>query len=182
MKKALDFSFTVDVDDVQIEPRAYKLKASEQEMTELKERFGLVKLSSFNANVAVSCEPKAKAIWIRGDIAAELVQQCVVTLGDVPEQVAEPFELMLVSPEVAEQFDEDEVYLDPKAPDYDAFEGDTLPVGEMVAQTLSVLMNPYPKQADAKITVQSGQGVSINEDLEEKPNPFAVLSKLRDKS
>lgn len=182
MKKTFDFSFNLAVSDVQAEERTYKLIASKADLSVLKERFNLMALRDFGANVSVSYDPKTKAIWIRGDIAADLIQRCVITLGEVPEQVAENFELMLVSPEMAEQLDEDEVYLDPKAPDYDAFEGEYLPVGEMVAQTLSVLMNPYPKQAGAEIEVQAQQGISVNEELEEKPNPFAVLSKLRDKS
>lgn len=182
MTKLFDFSFTLDVEDIQAEPRSYRLEAPESQLSDLADRFKLVALNSFNATANVNIDTKTKTIWIKGDISADLVQQCVVTLGDVPEKVAESFELMLVSPETAEQLDEDEVYLDPTAPDYDAFDGPTVPVGDMVAQTLAVLMDPYPKQADAEIEVPNGQGVSINEGLEEKPNPFAVLSKLRDKS
>lgn len=182
MTKGLDFSFSLDVEEIQTEPRVYKLTAPELQLTELAERFKLIALHMFTATVSVSVDPKNKTIWIRGEIAASLVQQCVVSLADVPEEISDTFELMLVSPEKADELDQDEVYLDPEAPDYDAFEGEVLPVGDMVAQTLSVLMDPYPKQKDAKIKVPNGQGVSINEDLDEKPNPFAVLSKLRDKS
>lgn len=182
MTKIFDFSFTLDVEDIQTEPRRYRLEAPESQLSDLADRFKLVALNSFSATVNVNMETKAQTIWIKGEIKADLVQQCVVTLGDVPEQVAESFELMLVSPETAEQLDEDEVYLDPTAPDYDAFDGPTVPVGDMVAQTLAVLMDPYPKQAGAEIKVPNGQGVAVNEDLEDKPNPFAVLSKLRDKS
>lgn len=182
MSKKLDFSFVLDVDDIQAEPRQFLLQGQEKQLSDLAKRFKLVALNSFSAAVSVYSDRKDKTIWIKGTITAELVQQCVVTLGDVPEKLDESFELMLVSPEMAEQLDEDEVYLDPEAPDYDAFEGATVPVGDMVAQTLAVLMNPYPKQEGAEIKVPNGKGVSINEDLEEKPNPFAVLSKLRDKS
>jgi len=182
MKKTFDFSLNLAVDDVQAEERTYKLIASQAELSVLADRFNLVKLIEFSAYVSVSYEPKTKAIWIRGDVSADLIQQCVVTLGEVPEKIAESFELMLVSPEEAERFDEDELYLDPETPDYDAFEGDFLPLGEIVAQTLSVLMDPYPKQTGAEIELQPRQGISVNEEVEEKPNPFAVLSKLRDKS
>jgi len=182
MSKVLDFVFTLNVDEVHPEGRSYQLKASKTQLSDLADRFKLVALHSFSAEILVQSEPKTDTIWVRGDIEADLVQQCVVTLGDVPEQVSDSFELMLVTPEVAEQMDVDEVYLDPKAPDYDAFEGPVIPVGDIVAQTLSVLMDPYPKQADAKLKVPNGKGIVVNEELEEKPNPFAVLSKLRDKS
>lgn len=182
MGKILDFVFTLGVDDVHHDGRTYQLKASKNQLSDLADRFKLVVLNSFSADISVQSEAKTDTIWIRGNIEADLVQQCVVTLGDVPEQVSDSFELMLVSPELAEQMDEDEVYLDPKAPDYDAFEGAIIPVGDVVAQTLSVLMDPYPKQPNAKLKAPNGQGVAVNEELEEKPNPFAVLSKLRDKS
>ena len=182
MSKVFDFIFMLDVDEVHAEGRTYKLRATKSQLSDLVDRFKLVALNSFSAEISVQSEAKADTVWIRGNIEADLVQQCVVTLGDVPEQVSDSFELMLVSPELAEKMDEDEVYLDPKAPDYDAFEGPTIPVGDIVAQTLSVLMDPYPKQAHAKLRVPNGQGVTVNEELEEKPNPFAVLSKLRDKS
>lgn len=182
MSKVFDFSFTLAVEDIQAEPKVYSLKALNRQLVDITERFKLVALSSFCAEVSVNSDAKAKAIWIRGVITADLIQQCVVTLGDVPEQIEENFELMLVSPEMAEKLDENEVYLDAEAPDYDAFEGSVLPIGEIVAQTLSVLMDPYPKQQGAEIKVPNGQGVSVNENLEEKPNPFSVLSKLRDKS
>ncbi len=182
MSKVFDFAFMLGVDEVQPDERAYQLNAVGSQLSDLADRFKLIALNSFSAAITVQKEAKTDIIWIRGDIKADLVQQCVVTLGDVPEQVADSFELMLVSPELAEQMDEDEVYLDPKAPDYDAFDGSLVPVGDIVVQTLSVLMDPYPKQADAELKVPNGQGIVVNEELEEKPNPFAVLSKLRDKS
>lgn len=182
MTKRLDFTFSLDATGVQAEPRIYKLSAPENQLVEFAERFKLVALHELTATVSVSNDTKNKIIWLRGDITADLVQQCVVSLGDVPEKISDTFELMLVSPERADELDQDEVYLDPQSPDYDAFEGDVLAVGDMVAQTLSVLMDPYPKKPGAEIKVPNGQGVSVNEELEEKPNPFAVLSKLRDKS
>ncbi len=182
MSKVFDFTFTLGVDEVQPDGRSYQLEASGTQLADFADRFKLVALNSFSAAISVQRDAKSDIIWVRGDIKADLIQQCVVTLGDAPEQVAESFELMLVSPELAAQMDEDEVYLDPKAPDYDAFDGPILAVGDVVAQTLSVVMDPYPKQVGAELKVPNGQGVAVNEALEEKPNPFAVLSKLGDKS
>lgn len=173
---------TLPVDDIQAEPRRYRLEASEAERAELVTRFKIVGLDALSAEVQVRADAKADAIRITGHLDAVLTQRCVVTLEDVAETVSEPFELILVSPETADRFDEDELYLDPEAPDYDAFEGDTLPLGEIVAQTLSVLMNPYPKKDGAEVAVPKGAQVSVNEEPGKKPNPFAVLSKLRDKS
>lgn len=182
MSKVHDLSLTLANEEIQAEPKRFTVQASDADRAALVERFNIVALDKLTAKVEVRADARAEAIVVSGHVGAELSQQCIVTLEDVPESISEDFELMLVSPETADRYDEDELYLDPEAPEYDAFEGDEVPVGEIVAQTLSVMMNPYPKKEGAEIPVPKNAGVSVNEELEKKPNPFAALSKLRDKS
>lgn len=182
MAKKNDLSMSVVVDDLQTEARRYSLVASASDRAELIQRFKILALDLLEADVDVRVTAKPDTIWISGTIKASLTQQCIVTLGEVPETIDEHFELMLVSPEIAEQYDEDELYADPDAADYDAFEGEVLPLGEIVAQTLSVMMDPYPRRPGAEIKPVASKDVSINEEVQKKPNPFSVLSKLQDKS
>ena len=90
--------------------------------------------------------------------------------------------MLLVDPEMADRMDLDESYLDPNSIEYDALEGDLVDVGEIVAQTLSISMDPYPKAKGASVKAPKNVNISVNEPELEKPNPFAVLSKLKDKS
>lgn len=182
MPQRSNLSLSVGLDDIQSEPRSYSVDATAEERNDLAERFKVVSIDRLQADVTVGKVTNPKAISVAGHLSAELVQQCIVTLKDVPETIQEHFELLLVAPELAEEFDEDEVYADPEAPDYDSFDADVVPVGEIVAQTLSVMMNPYPRVPGAEIQPVAGQAVSVNEEVGKKPNPFDVLSKIRDKS
>ncbi len=182
MTRKTDLSLIVNVADIDAEPREYRLTGQAPELLQLVDRFKIVSLENLEAHVTVKKMSEPKAIHISGTVNSRLVQQCGVTLQDVPENIDEPFELLLVSPETAAAFDEDELYADPEAPDYDAFEGDSVPLGEIVVQTVAVMMNPYPRAPGAEVKPIAGEGVTVNEDPLEKPNPFEVLSKLRDKS
>lgn len=182
MLKTHDLRFTLPVEDLQSEPRVYHLLASEADKAALIKRFNIVNLASLEAKTAVHVESNPDVIWLRGTLKAELSQPCVVTLSEVHESIEEDFELKLVPPDVAEQLDEDEAFADPEAPEYDAFEGETLPLGELIAQTLSVMMNPYPRASDADLASFVKAGITVNEELEQKPSPFSVLAKLSDNS
>lgn len=182
MSQKNTLSIVLQNDEIQPEGRSYKIEATAAEMAELVKRFDIIGMSKLLAEVSVSADPQTKGFRLAGTIEADLVQRCIVTLGEVAEQVRDSFELLLVSPEQAEAFDEEELYADPDAPDYDAFEGNELPLGEIVAQTVSVLMEPYPRVEGAEVTDMNREGISVNEELEKRPNPFAVLSQMRDKS
>lgn len=182
MTQIFDLSLSIPSADVTADARSYKIEASKTEMDALVERFKISSLESLIADLSVFSTSDYDAIIVSGNIKAQLKQYCIVSLDPVEETINEDFKLMLVSPEVADQFDDDEMYLDPKAPDYDAFEGGALELGEIVAQTMSVMMNLYPRRDDAELTAVKNPAVSINADLEKKPNPFAALSKLNDES
>lgn len=182
MTKTENLEFQLGVDDVEKDPKTYLISATASQKSKLADRFKIVQLDSLEAAVTIAKQRHGEGIVINGNLKATLVQQCVVTLGDVPETLDEEFELLLLSPEQAAAFDEDEVYADPEAPDYDALEGDVVNLGEIVAQTLSVMMNPYPRVAGAEVKPVAGGNFTTNEEIGKKPNPFAALAELRDKS
>lgn len=182
MVQKTDLSMSVNVADIDSEPREYRLTGQARELLQLVDRFKIVSLENLEADVSVKKISDPKAVQISGKVKSHLVQRCGVTLQDVPENIDESFNLLLVSPETADAFDEDELYADPEAPDYDAFEGDSVPLGEIIVQTVAVMMNPYPRAPGAEVKPLVGEGVTVNEEPLKKPSPFEVLSKLRDKS
>lgn len=183
MTQTFDLSLNVSRSEVNQDEKRFKVVATDAELSALVERFKIVSIESLSADVSLFSAREREAIIVSGNVSATLKQQCIVSLVAVDEVIDEAFELMLVSPEVANQFDEDEVYLDTDAPDYDALEeGEHIALGEIVAQTLSVMMNPYPRNAEAELEGISNSAVTVNAELEKKPNPFAALSKLNDES
>lgn len=177
-----DLSLTLRASSLEKKPTKFSLVASETDKAALVERFGLVSLESLSAEVDVSNKGAGNGVLVSGHLKATFVQRCVASLGDVPEVLDTAFELLLVEPEMALRMDEEESYLDPEAPDYDALEGDDIEVGEIVTQTFSISMNPYPRAEGGAVSAPKSPNITINKAELEKPNPFAALSKLKDKS
>jgi uncharacterized metal-binding protein YceD (DUF177 family) len=182
MTMKTDFSLKLEIAELDSEAQLYSLVASEADREALVERFDLVSLTKLEADVSVRHKGGQQGILIKGQLRASLEQRCIISLASVPETLDVPFELLLVDAEMANRMDEEESYLDPNAPEYDALEGDSVDVGDVVAQTLSISMEPYPKAKGAVVDTPKNPHVSLNEPELEKPNPFAALSKLKDKS
>ncbi|WP_417463560.1 YceD family protein [Kordiimonas sp.] len=182
MSTNISLDFVLAADEVDRSGRKYSFEASDAERAVLAERFGLIDLAIFRADVEVKDQGEAQGIFVSGSLKASLTQRCVVTLEAVHEDVATDFTLMLVEPEMADRMDEEEVYLDPDAPEYDAIEDGKILLGDVIAQTLSINMNPYPRAEGVELNIENKKGISVNEPQEKRPNPFAVLEKLRDES
>ncbi len=182
MSKDISLDFKLPVQEVEREGRSYHLEATEAERKALAERFGLIGFGSLVADLEVRDRGAEEGIFVTGNLKASYTQRCIVSLEPVGEELETSFELMLVDEATADRMDADEVYLDDAAPEYDALEGNLVPLGEIVAQTVSINMNPYPRAEDAVLNVGNKKNISVNEEEMKKPNPFAVLDKLRKES
>ena len=182
MSKDISLGFMLPVQEVERSGRSYRLDASQSDLASLAERFNLIEFKSLTADIQVKDRGAEQGIFVTGTLDAAFTQRCIVSLEPVEEQLSTPFELMLVDEATADRMDAEEVYLDDNAPEYDALEGDMIPLGEIVAQTVSINMNPYPRAEDAEISVGNKKNISVNEEELKKPNPFAVLDKLRKES
>lgn len=167
--------------EIDEKPAAYSLEATAEERTVLSERFGLQSFDHLEAQVTVARRPSDQAIEITGQVIANLAQTCVATLSAVPEEIDASFHLLLVDEAQAQAWDREEYYLDDTAPEYDALEGESVDLGEIIAQTVSIHMNPFPRSS-GELDQPLPAGVTVEGPELEKPNPFAALSKLKDKS
>jgi len=182
MVEKTDLSLKIKVSELERNLGPFNLNASQNDLVALGERFGLVALSSLSAEVRIVNKGSDNGILVSGQLKAELVQRCIATLKSVPENLDIPFELLLVDPEKADRMDANESYLDPDAPEYDALESDVIDIGEIVAQTLSISMDPYPRLDVASTETPNNPNVTLNEPPIEKPSPFSALGALKDKS
>jgi uncharacterized metal-binding protein YceD (DUF177 family) len=138
------------------------VSASDTERAALAKRFELLELPALQANVAV--RPGLGGVWtVSGRLHAEVVQACVVTLDPVPQSIDESFDLRFAAGAAGGSDD-------PEAPE--PLEGDTIDVGAIVADHLSLALDPFPRAPDA--TYQPAP-----EPADAKPNPFAVLEQLK---
>lgn len=182
MQDKMTLKASVSTADLDKEGRAFHLKGTDAELSDLANRFDLIALETLSGTVELSDKGAGQGILVKGTLSAKFTQKCIATLKPVDEALDTSFELLLVDPEMADRIDDEGVYLDADAPDYDALEGDEIPIGEILAQTLSISMNPYPRAEGAELEAGNSQGVTVNEAELERPNPFAVLAKTRNES
>jgi uncharacterized metal-binding protein YceD (DUF177 family) len=159
-----EFSRPLDVARVPKLGSHENLVASTAECTALARRLNVPVIHSLKAKLHV--KPwRGGGLHVKGTLVAELDRESVVSLEaflTTEELVVERF--YLAAPK-GEDLETDE--------DIDPIQDGLIDLGELVAETLALDMDPYPRKPG-----ESFQGPAVDETpLEpEKPNPFNVLS------
>jgi uncharacterized metal-binding protein YceD (DUF177 family) len=165
-----EFSRTTPLSEIGLKPVHHKLKASDSERAALATRFGLTALDSLTAEVALSSDDVG--IIATGSFAADVMQVCVVSGAPVSSHIAETFAIRF-SPEPIFEPDSD-IELEVEEADSMFHDGRVIDLGEAVAQTLALAINPFPRSPDAEEILQEA-GLK-----DETPTgPFAALAALR---
>lgn len=121
-------------------PKTLRITADEAERAALAERFGIGAIGSLSADLTFAAE--GDAIAAKGRLVAELTQNCAVSGDDFPTLVDEPLDFRFVPAGSLEVCDE-EVEFDSSQADEIDFEGDSFDLGETVAQSLGLAIDPY---------------------------------------
>jgi len=172
-----EFSRPVRIDTLGQAPRHVEIEAGEAERAALAERFGLVSIDSLSASADVS--RNGESVTARGSLKGAVVQSCVASGEPVPETVAEDFEIHFRRPPEAGSA-EDEIELGEAELDVVFYEGGAVDLGEAVAESLSLALNPYPRSPAAEAALKEA-GVKSEEEARADSSPFAVLKGLKDK-
>jgi uncharacterized metal-binding protein YceD (DUF177 family) len=171
-----EFSRPVRVETLGAEPRRLAVEADEAERAALAERFGLASIGRLTAEATLT--RSGETIVAAGSLRAEVVQICVATGEPVPAAVDEPFRIEF-RPEPAAAPDE-EVELGERELDVTFYAGGAIDVGEAVAETLSLSLDPFPRAPGAEASLQAA-GVKSEEQARAESSPFASLAVLKDK-
>lgn len=157
-----ELSRVVRLDRVPARGLTIDVTAGEAERAALARRFDLLELPALRAEVTV--QPGLGGAWtVTGRLRAEVVQACVVTLDPVAQSMDEVIDLRF-APGAKAHAD------DPEAPE--PLDGDTIDVGAIVADHLSLALDPFPRAPGATYE-------PAPEPAEAKPNPFAALESLK---
>ena len=149
------------------------LIADEQERAAVAKRLGLASLDRLEAHVTLG--RTGEVVRAEGRLLAALDQSCVVTGDPVAAHVDEPFAL-LFTPEPQDGGPDEEIELGEAEMDVVFYEGGAIDVGEAVAETLLLNLDPYPRAPDADAALKAA-GVKS----EAEAGPFGALAGLRDK-
>ena len=137
---------------------AVVIVASDAERSALAARFGLVAVESLRAEVAL--EPKPSAIRATGRLRAAILQPCAVSGDELPVTIDEPIDLRFVEQHQRPVPDENNIEIELVADDCDEipFTGDMFDLGEAVAQTLGLAIDPYVEGPNAD-AVRAAAGI-----------------------
>ena len=165
-----EFSHTTPLSEIGLKPVHHNLVANDSERVALATRFGLTALDRLTADVALSSDDIG--IIATGSLVADVMQVCGVSGTPVAAHIAESFAIRF-SPEPVFEPDSD-IELEIEETDSMFHDGRVIDLGEAVAQTLALAINPFPRSADAEEILQEA-GLK-----DETPaGPFAALAALR---
>ncbi len=158
-----------------------RIEANETERTRLARRLELVAVEALAATVRLR-RVRGEMVKVDGTLEADVVQSCVVTLEPVPAHVTESFSALFAPDHLLPKEEEgDDVDLtfsleDLEADVPEAMPGGRIDIGELVAQHLSLALDPYPRKPGV---VFDDIAEDDGGEMLEKPNPFAGLARLK---
>ncbi len=179
MTGAAELTRPLAVADIGAEPMLFDVVADAGERAALAKRFDLLALDSLTGRVAVrrasARDGSGEVIRVRIDLDAAVVQRCVVTLEPVASSVSEvdaevEFALDADTGEAAREiaFSLDDA--DPPEP----LVGESIDIGELVAEHLALSLDPYPRSEGAALDLPP------EAEVEPRQSPFSVLEQLRE--
>jgi hypothetical protein len=146
MSDTPEFSRPFDLRGITVKP--VKLSAGEAECAALAKRFDIVAIASLEAEV--SLEAEASDVRAKGTLDAVIVQSCAVSGEDLPVTIREAINLRFVPAERLEVSQPDaEVELEAGELDEIGYTGTSIDLGEAVAQTLALAIDPYAEGPNA---------------------------------
>ncbi|MGE0724996.1 MAG: DUF177 domain-containing protein [Alphaproteobacteria bacterium] len=168
-----EFSRLVPLTSIDRRGFSQTIEASPAERTALAERFGLIALDRLVADVRLRPVNGGTAIRLDARITADCVQRCTATLEPLPVTVAEEFAL-LYSAEARTGGDLDIEYADEVL---EPLDGDSIDIGEAVAQELSLALDPFPRAPGATPEDLDGAAPGLSEDRHSSDGALAALAR-----
>ena len=167
---APEFSRLIRLDQAISNAAGGTIAASAEERAALTIRFGLSALDSLDADYRMAEENGV--LHTRGRLRARVAQPCVATGEPVPQAIDIPFVIRFL-PEGTDG-EQEEMELSEEDCDTVFFAGSGIDIGEAVAETLALALDPFPRAPDADAWLKK-MGVKT----QEQASPFAILQGLK---
>ncbi len=162
-----EFSRPIALEKIPPSGMEQTLEAKENERKALAERFGLLELLKLEAKITLHPARADQAIAVTGSLIADVVQQCVITLDPLPSHIEHSFKVFYAAPELLEGGAGPS---DPNEEDFEPIIEGVIDLGELVAQNLGIMLDPYPrKEGVGYIEAGFGEEKSV-------PGPLAQLA------
>lgn len=167
-----EFSRPLALDSVPPSGTRIRLEASVDECRALAKRFDLVSLDRLEGVIDIAPVDLTRTVHVSGRVFAHVVQSCVVTFEPVAARIEADFDRLFGRDEPVATDAEVEIDIEAETPE--PMDGDQLDLGEILAEELSLALDPYPRAADAdqRLAEFSGDGPGAK-------GPFGALARLR---
>jgi uncharacterized metal-binding protein YceD (DUF177 family) len=166
----VEFARPQRVDSIGDDARAVEIDADAEERVALAKRFDLIAIEKLTGKFTIRRD--AAGIVAEGRVAATVTQACSITGDPLPATVDEPVALRFVAEEDAGQ---DEVELGDSDIDVIPYDGGTIDLGEVAAETMALALDPFPRGPNAEAVLKDAGVLS-----EEQAGPFGVLAALKE--
>ena len=123
-------------------PQHLEVTADDAERAALALRFAVPEIRSLTATLAFVAD--GAAVSGKGSLRADLVQTCAVSGEDFPVRIEEALDLRFVpESDMATASEDEEVELASDEPDEIGYDGESIDMGEAIAQSLGLSIDPY---------------------------------------
>ena len=149
-------------------PATVDMSATAAERAALAARFDLPAIADLTATATVTRRIDGTVI-VHGRLSATVTQICVVSLDPFDSRIEDGFETLFMpgaDPTADPQLS------DPEAVDVEPLDGDRLDLGELVAQHLTLALDPHPRKPGVMLEART------EEMGPDEPGPFADLKRL----
>lgn len=187
-----EWSYLVDIDDLQSGPRTYDFSASEEARADLARRMGVVSVENAQGTITLQ-RVSGGVIQAIGTVRADLTQSCVVSLVPVPTHIEEDFEGWFGDKSGAVSFTkarnereakkgQSEAELLEESVDPEPIIGGKVDIGELATQYLCLALDPYPHAPGVSAEFiaapppdKDGEGAAL------RKNPFEALKDWKER-
>lgn len=168
-----EFSHIVRMSEIGTGGVERSVAANEKERQALTKRFDLISLGVLTASFTLQLD--GHKVDLSGTIVASLEQPCSISGEAVSVSVREPFEISFI-PKTQSSGSEEEIELAADDCDVIEYDGNKVDVGEAIAQTLYLSLDPFLRGPNADAVAEQ-RGLKS----EEEAGPFGALASLKDK-
>ncbi len=184
-KQGNEFSRLFNLELTQKSGTKIEYEANERECEALARRFLIPTILELRANCVFSKLSQKDFGDYRLSVhkTAKIIQKCVITLNELNESIEEKFSIIFKM-----HVNQDKIEGLAKEVDFEVHDEDveiildkTIDAGEYIAEYLSLSMQSYPRQENAKGN-ELGYKIISEEDIvsdKEKENPFNILKDLK---
>ncbi|MEN3973584.1 DUF177 domain-containing protein [Emcibacter sp. SYSU 3D8] len=157
--------------------RHIEISPSDAERDAIARRLDLLAVADFAVRGRLDPLRRGRSAIFNGRMTAALTQRCIITGDPVDAAIDEEIHVRLLTEDESDK--RTEVEIDADEDDLEIAEEGIVDLGEICVQYLAIALDPYPRAPGA-------QAPALPEEVDSadvvKPNPFAVLKKLKDKT